>query len=64
MKFISFMLISLGIIGLLLIALSIITIFYSGAGDVGKSISYLSISTGLLYLLFILTIYKMSDKLV
>jgi len=64
MKFINFMLILLGVIGLSLIFISLITlVIFKDSESVSKSISYLSISTGLLYLLFIFTVYRLSNKI-
>ncbi|MEM5806963.1 MAG: hypothetical protein QW474_01085 [Candidatus Aenigmatarchaeota archaeon] len=64
MKFINFMLILLGVIGISLIIISLVTLFsFKTPESVNISISYLSISTGILYLLFIFVIYKLSDKI-
>jgi len=64
MKFINFMLLLLGFIGISLIAVSLMTIFFLKTPEsINASISYLSISTGILYLLFIFIIYKLSDKI-
>jgi hypothetical protein len=64
MKFINFMLILLGIIGLSLIAISLVILFvFKSPESINTSISYLSISTGILYLLFIFVIYKISNKI-
>ncbi|MBU5689155.1 MAG: hypothetical protein KQA41_02930 [Candidatus Aenigmarchaeota archaeon] len=64
MKFINFMLILLGIIGISLIIISLMILFFLKTPEsINTSISYLSISTGILYLLFIFVIYKLSDKI-
>jgi len=64
MKFINFMFVLLGIVGLSLIIISILTLlFFKDLQSISASISYLSFSTGILYLLFIFTIYKISKKI-
>lgn len=64
MKFINFMLILLGIIGVSLIGISLLMLLiFKTPESINISISYLSISTGILYLLFIFVIYKLSDKI-
>lgn len=63
LNFLNFMLIALGIIGIILITLSIVTIFvWRNNENIFLSISLLGIATGILYLGFIVIIIKFFKK--
>ncbi|MBU5689705.1 MAG: hypothetical protein QXM68_00705 [Candidatus Aenigmatarchaeota archaeon] len=64
MNFLKFMLLMLGVIGLLLIAISLWMIFINQNPEaVTNAIAYLSISIGILYLIFIVLMTIILKKL-